>query len=154
MSTWTHVRDALVGVVPGLAGAVTGPLGPVVQASLAHVLKVENTPDAVHAAVTNADPDTLLKLKQLDFDKESLYVKDGADARSTYVQTRNPLTNWLAVGIVVASGYVIGAVVTGHAVGLKDPTMAATAGTVVGYLFRELKHVLSFFFGASGDDSK
>lgn len=172
----SKLTDLLKDIAPTLAGALgTAVGGPVAGLALSTISsKLLGHPNGSEADVTaaamTASPDKLLelrkedhdfefKMKELGFKTEELRVEekkaelaDTQDARAMYRQTQNQLTNYMAVGIILASFALATAVITGNAPGLEDPKVAATAGTIVGLIFRELKHVLAFFFGQLSKD--
>ncbi len=161
MSKLSELIKSVAPTIAGvLAASVTGG-NPVVGAAV-KVLSEKllghpnGTQDELTAVVNKLDPEKLaeleFKMKELGFKTQELYLKDSQDARDMYKQTQNKVTDGLAVTVVVSCLALAAAVLTGNAPGLEDPKVAATAGTIVGFMFRELKHVLSFHFGNLSKD--
>jgi len=158
--------------------AVPGPLGAMAAGIISKVagkdVKPSDVPD-VMAQMAQTD-EGMLKLKQADLDYqarlkqmdinsldklEAIHEQDMASARQREVDlaksgskdnTPKVLTGLIASLAVL----VIGMVFSGkaHAV-LADGSTAALAGTIVGYVFRDLAQVVSYYFGSSsGSDRK
>ena len=79
------MNEALLGILknvaPALATAALGPAGGLVVKAISEKLGVEETPEAVAAAIS-ADPNAALKLAEIDTKQFELEVTDRASARS------------------------------------------------------------------------
>lgn len=64
---WSDIASAIGKAAPLVGSVIGGPAGAGIGALVASALGVENTPEAVHAALGN--PDALVKLKQLESDE-------------------------------------------------------------------------------------
>jgi Fe2+ transport system protein B len=73
--------DLLKGAAPALATAVAGPMGGMAVKMIADKLGVGNTVDEVAQAI-QADPNLVLKLKDLDLKAFEKEVEDRKDARA------------------------------------------------------------------------
>jgi hypothetical protein len=103
---------SLIGTVaPTIATALGGPLAGMAVKAVGDALGVQNpTEDNVSAALANATPDVLLKvkqadqefaekMKQMDIDLEKIQADDRASARSMQVSTRS-LAPQLLAGLI------------------------------------------------------
>ena len=173
---WKDIANVVGKAAPILGTLLGGPAGAAVGGLISTALGVDLTPDAVSAALTQ-NPDTLLKLKQLQIDHEdnlqslmvqaeqnrlqadaAQYAAEASDrdsARKLAAQqptdnTRQIITYALLAGAVC----IVVAVFSGAARELlKDATASLTIGTVIGYWFNELKQTLAFWFGQTRDSS-
>jgi hypothetical protein len=147
----------LIGTVaPTLATALGGPLAGVAAGAIADALGLDDkSDDAIEAALANAKPEDLLKIKQaeqqfkLDMKKlelrpEELEVEDRAGARAMYAATKDGLLPWLAVGVVGTFCAVTSLLLLGY---MK--VEAVIGGTLIGYLSAKAEQVLSFYFGST-----
>lgn len=66
---WSSIKEAVAKFAPLAGTLLGGPAGPAIGALISSALGSENTPEAVMAALGN--PDNLLKLKQMEADKEN-----------------------------------------------------------------------------------
>jgi hypothetical protein len=150
------IKKLIGTVAPTLAAALGGPLAGVAVGELAKALGLaESTPEAVEAALVNASPEDLLKIKQAEFQfkldmkklelrPEELEVEDRASARAMHAATKDGLLPWLAVLVVGTFCGVTSAVLFGA---LK--VEAVIGGTLIGYLSAKAEQVLSFYFGST-----
>src|ERR1700704_1009649 len=105
----------LVGsIAPSIATALGGPLAGYAVKEVGAALGLDNpTENAVSAALQNATPDTLLKVKELDqtfalkmeqmgIDLEKLEFEDTAGARAMFMQTRARTPAILSYFIVIS----------------------------------------------------
>jgi hypothetical protein len=69
---WSDVGKAAAGTLPAIGTALGGPLGGILGTAISKVMGVENTPDAVAAALGN--PEMVEKLKQMDADLEKARI--------------------------------------------------------------------------------
>lgn len=152
-------------LLPGvgtLAGAAVGG----VAAIVASALGVPADPDSVAQALQN-DPDAYVKLKTAEMENRvalgqlslSQFQAEAADrdsarklaAAQPQDHTRQIITYLFLVLVTVIVG---GMFFSTHAQSmLKDSVGSLFAGTVIGYVFNELKQVLAFWFGATKDTS-
>ena len=66
---WSDIGKKVGGALPLIGSLLGGPAGASIGSLAAHALGVEDSPDAVDAAIEK-DPDALLKLRQLQADHE------------------------------------------------------------------------------------
>ena len=167
---WNDIGKVVGKFAPILGTVLGGPAGGIVGGLVASVLGVENEPTAIAKAI-QADPNAILKLKQLEIDKakmlnehiekmanldfkyEESRVADVDSARSREVETvrsggGNYIQGILAIIGVGAffgfSGYVI-------VYGLKEMTSqeALIVGTVIGSVMMIGKDIYGYYFGSS-----
>jgi len=115
---------------------------------------------AVSAALASATPDQIIAMKQADDALKAKFadagvilaqtdVQDRASARQMNSSTKDSTPKILTYLIALACAAVAVMIVGGYSNALKDPVTAATVGTIVGYLFSELKAATAFWFGGN-----
>ena len=170
---WKDVGSLVGQAAPILGTLIGGPAGAAIGGMVASVLGTANTPDAISAAIAT-DPDASLKLRAMEMDNKvkleaMVYehaanemaadtariqadVEDRKSAREREVAVRDSTPKILAYLIVISSIALGVSVVTGFVT--KDPILAGTVGTVLGYVFSESKQVLSYYFGSSSGSAE
>jgi len=144
-------------VAPGIATALGGPLAGLAVGALGKALLGDEAAgeDAVAAAVLQANPEALAKvkaaefefqarMKELDIDLERIHAADRDSARKREVAVGSWAVNALAFVIVFSAFGIAGSVLFGWA-----KVESALAGAILGYVFSELKQVTAYFFGSS-----
>lgn len=174
---WSIVAKLLVPLAPTLGSLVGGlipipggsllggELGKWAQTELGKVLGVEPTPEAVGAAIQNADPETIkaqLSASEAqanaEVEKLKAYLADVADARSTTVQL-------VQAGSAIAWGpVVISVLITGGFIGCIAGLMFArisfseTSGQayliLTGVLSQAFAQVTSYWLGSSAGSAQ
>lgn len=160
-----NLKAIIAAVAPTLATALGGPLVGAAATILARTLgttKADGTPDekATAAILATASPDTLLKVKQAEFDLqkhmadlgvslETLAVDDRKSARALQLASRSFLVPSLAVMIVLAFIIMVGSTLLGY-----SHVEGALAGTLVGYLSAKCEQVVGFYFGSSAGSAR
>ena len=157
-------------VAPTIGTALGGPLAGLGVKALSEVLlgREDGTEAEVAAAVSGANPDQLLamkqadqafatKMKELDIDLEKSYVADTSDARHVFAENKGVF--WLGISVLVTFAAVMAGVLWGSfelltgGITIKDVAIVATVsgmvGTVVGYVAANAQQVVSYFFGSS-----
>lgn len=157
---WKKIVGA---VAPTLATALGGPLAGVAVKTIASQLlgKPDATEDEVAAAVAGADPQTLIRLKELDLEfkktmtdagikLEEIAAADRNSARQREATTHDSWTPRILAGIIV-TGFLgcVYAVFGGHVEGIKDPLVIGLIGTLIGYTSSKTDLVYSYYFGSS-----
>lgn len=151
-------RKILGTVAPALATAAGGPLaGAAVKAIASKLLnKPEATQDEVEAAVIGADPQTLLKLRELDqqFAKdmqaagirlEEIEAEDRANARAREVATKDSTPAILAYAVTIGFfGTLAYMLVNG-----KPATGGDALLVMLGSLGTAWSAICAYFFGSS-----
>ncbi len=160
MNDWKKIIGT---VAPTIATALGGPMAGFAIKTLSNaVLGHENgSEDDLASAINISGPDALLKikeadnafairLKELDIDIEKIGVEDRASAREREAKTGDSTTLRVLAGMVIG-GFLASVwfVLTGQAKGLSDPSIAATIGTLIGYLSAKADQVVSYYFGSS-----
>ena len=142
----------LKSAAPALATVVAGPLGGAAISAIASKLGVEDTLEAVTAAV-QADPDAALKLAQIDlaqFQAESA-DRDGARHREVEMAAAGAshlsqlVVPVLAIG-TVALTYVFVGILLFKVVPTEQQQLVIFA---LGFMTASAQQVLSYYFGSS-----
>lgn len=146
------------------ASAVPG--GNIATSVLGQVLKLNKgaTLDDAAQAVINAPPEIRVQLQQEENrhaevmkqmgiadaqEYERLAVTDRADARAREVAVKDKTPSRLAWTIVIAGLILSAFLVSNHSSIMKDSTIAGFAGTVIGYIYGEMKQITNYYFGSS-----
>lgn len=128
--------------------------------------KVEATAKGISEALTRASetPEQIAQLKQIDnafalqmqqlgfqheSDIERIEADDRASARAREIAVKDWTPRLLAYSMLLLTAFVVVMVMFGEGKVLKDPTVSVTIGTVIGYIFAELKQVYNYYFGSS-----
>jgi hypothetical protein len=157
---WKKIVGA---VAPSLAAALGGPLAGVAVKTIATQIlgKPEALEEEVEAAVLGADPQTLIKLREIDIDfkkkmadagikLEELATSDRGNARDREVKSGDSWTPRILATVVVGGFlWCVYAVLAGYVSGLKDPLVATLVGTMIGYTSAKADQVVSYYFGSS-----
>lgn len=111
-STWEKVGRAIADAAPALGGLIGGPAGGAVGALIASTLGTSNDPDAILAKI-KADPEALLKIKQLEADERqhiremqlqtlNAELADVQSARTAHADHWMPSTITMILALMVA----------------------------------------------------
>lgn len=171
---WKDISAVIGKAAPFVGGLLGGPAGAAVGALVATALGTDSTPDAVSNAVL-ADPQAAAKLAELEVNSRvqlqqlavtaennrlqaaaAQYAAEVADRDSARRLAAQQPGDWvrptITVLLLLGAIGIVWAVLGGHAKDLlQDTTVSLTVGTVIGYWFNELKQVLSFWFGTTGE---
>lgn len=161
-------RKVVGTVAPGLATALYGPLAGVAVKALSETLlgRDDGTEAEVAAAVTGGGVEALAKIKEadrafavrmreLDIDLEKISQADRASARDREVKTGDRWTPRILGAVVLLTfGWTVYYVLAGKVPGLKDPAVATTIGTLLGYLSAKADQVIAYFFGSSASSAQ
>lgn len=155
-------RKIVATVAPAIGTVLGGPLGNVAAQAVVGALGLpqNSTDDAIAAAVQNASPETLLalknadkdfaaKMKALDVDFERIASEDRNSARNREAMVRDWMPRILASLVVMGFLGTVFMVLAGYVEGLKDPLMATTVGTLIGYVSSKADQIISYYFGSS-----
>lgn len=149
-------------VAPTIASAVGGPLAGMATRAISEALlgKPDGTEQELEQAAATATPDQLLALKkaendfavrmrELDIDLERIANEDRNSARNREIQTKDWMPRILA--FVVVGGFMITVflVLLGYVEGMRDPLMATTVGTLIGFVSAKCEQVVAYYFGSS-----
>ncbi len=169
---WKDIAGVVGKAAPIIGTILGGPLGGAVGGLVSSALGVDNTPDAVSAAIA-ADPTMLEKLKEAELNSKvqlqqlivqqtaneqqyqlGVYQSEAGDRDSARKLAAATPKDWLrpfvALLIVVATVAVVFMVLFGIAdKTLGNPAIAATAGALVMYFLKESDKVTSFLFGTT-----
>lgn len=174
---WKDIAGVVGKAAPIVGGILGGPAGSAVGALVATALGTDATPDAVSAALLN-NPEAAVKLRELEVNSRiqlqqlavaaeqnrlqasaAQYAAEAADRDSARRLAAGQTSDWVRPTVTVllllgAIGIVI-FVFAGMADSLlRDATASLTIGTVIGYWFNELKQVLAFWFGTTGETQR
>lgn len=174
---WKDVAGVVGKAAPILGGILGGPAGAAVGSLVATELGTDATPDAVSTALLG-DPDAAVKLKELEVNSRvqlqqlavsaeqnrlqaaaAQYAAEAADRDSARKLAAQQPKDWVRPSITVllllGAGGIVFFVFSGMAdTLLRDATASLTIGTIVGYWFNELKQVLAFWFGTTGETQR
>lgn len=174
---WKDVAGVVGKAAPILGGILGGPAGAAVGSLVATALGTDATPDAVSTALLG-DPDAAVKLKELEVNSRvqlqqlavsaeqnrlqaaaAQYAAEAADRDSARKLAAQQPKDWVRPSITVllllGAGGIVFFVFSGMAdTLLRDATASLTIGTIVGYWFNELKQVLAFWFGTTGETQR
>jgi len=154
-------------VAPTIATAIGGPLGGMAMKVVADVLGLpaDSSEKDVSKAMAAATPDQLLALKQadqdfavrmreLDIDLEKIAASDRDSARRREAQVRDWMPRVLAFVIVAGFMGTVFMVLLGYVEGMKDPLMATTVGTLIGFVSAKAEQVVAYYFGSSSSSQQ
>lgn len=154
-------------VAPTLATAVGGPIGGMAMKFITDALGIpgDASKDDMAKAISNATPDQLLALKQaendfavrmkeLDIDLERIASSDRDSARKREAQVRDWMPRILAFVIVAGFMATVFMVLMGLVEGMKDPLMATTVGTLIGFVSAKCEQVVAYYFGSSSSSQQ
>lgn len=154
-------------VAPTIATAIGGPLGGMAMKVVADVLGLpaDSSEKDVSKAMASATPDQLLALKQadqdfavrmreLDIDLEKIAASDRDSARRREAQVRDWMPRVLAFVIVAGFMGTVFMVLLGYVEGMKDPLMATTVGTLIGFVSAKAEQVVAYYFGSSSSSQQ
>ena len=174
---WKDVAGVVGKAAPILGGILGGPAGAAVGSLVATALGTDATPDAVSTALLG-DPDAAVKLKELEVNSRvqlqqlavsaeqnrlqaaaAQYAAEAADRDSARKLAAQQPKDWVRPSITVllllGAGGIVFFVFSGMAdTLLRDATASLTIGTIIGYWFNELKQVLAFWFGTTGESQR
>ncbi len=154
-------------VAPSIATAIGGPLGGMAMKVVAEVLGLpaDSSEKDVSKAMAAATPDQLLALKQadqdfavrmreLDIDLEKIAASDRDSARRREAQVRDWMPRVLAFVVVAGFMATVFLVLLGYVEGMKDPLMATTVGTLIGFVSAKAEQVIAYYFGSSSSSQQ
>jgi hypothetical protein len=150
-------------VAPALATALGGPLAGVAVKTIGDKIlgKPEATEEEVEAAILAANPETLIKLKQIDAEfrramvdagikLEEIASTDRASARLREVSTHDSWTPRILATVVIGGFlWCVYAVLGGQIADIKDPLAIGLIGTMIGYTSAKADQVVSYYFVSS-----
>jgi hypothetical protein len=160
---WKNITKSISAFAPALGAAIGGPIGSVAGMGvkvLCDAFGVDVTSDDAIAQVQialgqmtpeqamllkNADKQFKVEMKKLDIDVFKLEMQDKANARDMFKVTRNWTPAILTFMFVGIAAYLVYNVFNSQMTGL-DKTLV---GTVIGYVFGEVKQCTSFWVGSS-----
>jgi len=148
-------------VAPALGTALGGPLGGVATKTIAEkwLGKPDAGEDEIAAAVTNATPEQLAHLRQIDadykvemerlgLDKIRAENEDRANARDLYAHDKIP-QNILAYLFVTGFFVTLYAVATSESIRTLSDGRFQVFSLLIGILISEIPRIMHFFFGSS-----
>jgi hypothetical protein len=154
-------------VAPTLATAIGGPLGGMAMQVVSSVLGLptDSSEKDVEKALKQATPEQLLALKQadndfavrmkeLDIDLERIAASDRDSARRREAQVRDWMPRVLAFVVVAGFMATVFLVLLGYVDGMKDPLMATTTGTIIGFVSAKCEQVVAYYFGSSSSSQQ
>jgi len=152
-------KRTLATVAPAIATALGGPMAGVAVSMCGKALGLGDgvTEDDLAAVVAGGNPETLVKLKevennfklqmkQLDVDVQKIDVDDRKDARALGIAKGLGPQISLAFVFVCGFIYVLGVIFQGQSI---EPSMREIATYVLGILSAGLVQIMNYFFGSS-----
>ena len=154
-------------VAPTIATAIGGPLGGMAMKVVGEALGLPPdssekdvsramaaaTPDQL-AALKKADHDFSVRMRELDIDLEKIAASDRDSARRREAQVRDWMPRVLAFVIVAGFMGTVFMVLLGYVEGMKDPLMATTVGTLIGFVSAKAEQVTAYYFGSSSSSQQ
>jgi hypothetical protein len=167
---WSDVGKFAANLSPIVGGLLGGPAGAAMGSIIAKEFGCDNTPDAIHAAITN-NPDAALKLAQLESDERTKKLQFEYEGKKLIAESERAnlatitgaqdmqkealkqednfskrFIYWLAIGWSVFSfGYIIAITFFN----IPQPNLRF-ADTILGFLLgTAMSGILQFFFGSS-----
>lgn len=174
---WSDIGGLVGRAAPVVGTLLGGPAGAAVGALVASALNVPNDPEAVNKALAG-NPDAMVRIQELQLtarvELEKLavqaetmrlqaagaqYAAEAADrdsARKLAAQQPRdfvrPIITFIMLG---GSLFIVAAIILGLATDtLKDPTVAVTAGTILGIWLAMTKECNGFWFGMTKESQK
>ena len=154
-------------VAPTLATAMGGPLAGMAVTAIAGALglPVDADKNDIAKAVAGASPEQLValkkvdndfavRMKELDIDLEKIAASDRDSARRREAQVRDWMPRVLAFVVVAGFMATVFLVLLGYVDGMKDPLMATTTGTIIGFVSAKCEQVVAYYFGSSSSSQQ
>jgi hypothetical protein len=154
-------------VAPTLATAMGGPLAGMAVTAIAGALglSVDADKDDIAKAVAGATPEQLIalkkvdndfavRMKELDIDLEKIAAGDRDSARKREATVKDFMPRLLAFLVVGGFMGTVFAVLLGYVDGMKDPMMATTVGTLIGFVSAKAEQVIAYYFGSSNSSQQ
>jgi hypothetical protein len=169
------IGNTLAQIAPTAAGMFLSPIGATAVAGIEKVLGITPAADstleqragAIQSMVTaGLSPEQLVAMKQADDAFKTQLVNAGitlaqtdaadrASARQMAATTKDSTPRVLTYLILLACTGMAAVIVLDLSPAVKNPVAGMTVGTIVGYLFSELKAACAYWFGSSsGSDAK
>jgi hypothetical protein len=156
------LKSILQTVAPTLASALPGPLGAVAKKLIGTAIgKPDASEDEIAKTLATANPDILLKIKELDtkfkedmrkldIDFEKIASEDRANARAREIATKDWTPKVLAIFII--GGYsVLQYYILGHIVPASSHDIVIRS---LGILEAAIMLILGYYFGSSASSHK
>jgi hypothetical protein len=160
---WKDIAGSIAAYAPTLGAAIGGPAGSIAgmgvkalagvfgisaadtdaETKVAEALKAMTPEQAMQ--IQNADKKFKKEMAQLGVDVFKLEIQDKASARNMFVSTGNITPMLLTFVLAGIAGVIVWMVFNSKLDGV-DKTLV---GTVIGYVFSELKQATAFWFGSS-----
>lgn len=174
---WSDIGNIIGKSAPVVGTLIGGPAGAAVGALVANVLGVRNDPESVNAALAT-DPDAMVRIQELQVNAKvelqriaaqvtmqviqaegAQYVAEAADrdsARKLAAQQPRDFVRPIITFIMLAGSlFIVAAIILGLATEtLKDPTVAVSAGTILGIWLSMTKECNGFWFGMTKESQK
>ncbi len=159
---WERVRKTLAKVAPFVGNAILPGVGGTAGALLASVLEVENDPEKIDAALINATPEQIAKIKELEYThkeklielgikKDGMYILDVQNARQREIEIvkatgKKDINLYVLAWVIVSGFFVLCGLLLFMPIpeGQSDVVYLLFGGLVSGFAT-----VLGYFFGSS-----
>lgn len=121
---WQDVADTLGRYAPTVGAAIAGPAGSAIGSLVAQALGVDDTPEAVAAALTT-DPEAAIKLRKIDADLAAVTIE--AQSRVVVAEASGESwlqRNWRPVMMLIFTGLILARWMGWSAPGLTEADVA------------------------------
>lgn len=174
---WSDIGNMVGKAAPLVGTLLGGPAGAAVGSLVAAALNVNSDPESVNAALVG-NPDALVRIQELQVNAKiqfqqlavslettriqaegAQYVAEAADRDSARklaaAQPNDVVRPTLTFVMLAGSLFIVGAILLGVATEvLRDPIVAATAGTILGVWLSMTKDTVAFWFGMTKESQK
>lgn len=171
---WKDVGHAVADAAPIIGTLLGGPAGAAVGGLVAATLGTKSNPDDVSATIA-ANPDTLLKIKQMELDQQAKlqalaiqaeqnrlsaqsqdFATEVSDRQSARELAAKQPHDWLRpmIAVLLVSaviGIVVAVFLPSSKAVLADQVAMSILSMVIGMVFRDFGMVMSYLFGTSRD---
>jgi predicted lipid-binding transport protein (Tim44 family) len=111
------------------------------------------TPEQL-VALKKVDNDFAVRMKELDIDLEKIAAGDRDSARRREASVKDFMPRLLAFLVVGGFMGTVFAVLLGYVDGMRDPMMATTVGTLIGFVSAKAEQVIAYYFGSSNSSQQ
>ena len=151
-------KDLVKDVAPVLGGALGGPYGAMAAKWLSGKLVGENaSPDALQKVIETADPQTFVKIKELDqqfklemeklgLSREQLEVDDRKSARDLF---KTNIWPQIVLSAIYVLGYFIALALVLTGTVKIDQNIQMLVNVLIGVLTASVTQIMNFWFGSS-----
>jgi len=162
MDLWGSIKKTVAKVAPILGNAILPGVGGIAGALLAEALGVENDPEKIDIALTNATPEQIAKIKELEYahkeklitlglEKDRLYLADVQSARQREISIvqatgKKDINQYILAWTIISAFSLLCSFLLFNSIptGQSDVVYLLFGGLVSGFTT-----VINYFFGSS-----